>query len=103
VTNIGLRSAEGDAGKSRGAVFPWHLAAWRGGLAILAAMTKTRQMQSKRLTKTPGKMLNALFDAYIEGQGPASDVARKAANDRFVKGLTILRDTKDSVTKLLGP
>ena len=57
-------------------------------------------MQSKRLTKTiSGKMLNALFDAYIEGQGPASDVARKAANDRFVKGLTILRDTKDSVTE----
>jgi len=105
LTNIGLRSKPRATPGSRGAVCS--MASCLPGearLAILAPMTKTETNAIEEAYKDNlGKMLNALFDAYIEGQGPASDVARKAANDRFVKGLKILRDTKDSVTKLLGP
>jgi hypothetical protein len=74
------------------------------GLAILARMTKTEANAIEDAYKDNlGKMFNAMFDAYIQDQGPTRDVARKAANDRFVNGLKILRDTRESVTKLVGP
>jgi hypothetical protein len=34
--------------------------------------------------------------------GPRKQVGDSAADDRFLKGLKILRDTKDSMTKLVG-
>jgi hypothetical protein len=73
-------------------------------LAILARMTKTEANAIEDAYKENlGKMFNAMFDAYIQGQGPTSDVARKAANERLVNGLKILRDTRESITKLVGP
>jgi hypothetical protein len=73
-------------------------------LAILASMTKTETNAIEEAYKDNlEKMFNVMFDSYIQGQGPNSDIARKAANDRFVKTLKILRDTKDSMTKLVEP
>ena len=54
-------------------------------LFILAGMTKPETDAIETVYKDNlGKMFNALFDAYIQGQGPADDAARKAADDCFV-------------------